>query len=83
MGISFDTVDANHTFAEKFSFPFDLLCDTQRDVGLAYGACEKSTDQYAHRISYLIDKTGKIARAYEKVKPADHPQEVLRDLKAL
>jgi peroxiredoxin len=34
---------------------------------------------YAKRISYLIDEQGNILKAYAKVKPADHPDEVLRD----
>ncbi len=31
------------------------------------------------RISYLIDESGKVAKVYPKVKPADHPKEVLAD----
>jgi len=82
LGVSFDTVDANRAFAAKFSFPFHLLSDTDRIVGLAYGACDKPTDAHARRISYLINTSGRIARAYSEVKPAEHPAEVLRDLKA-
>lgn len=52
-------------------------------MGLAYGACDGPDDQYARRITYLIDKHGVVARAYAKVKPAEHPAEVLRDLAAL
>lgn len=82
-GISFDSVAENAAFASKFNYPFDLLCDTQRAVGLAYGACDAADEQYARRITYLIDKQGVIARAYAKVKPAEHPAEVLRDLAGL
>jgi peroxiredoxin Q/BCP len=35
------------------------------------------------RNSYLIDPQGKIAKIYEKVKPQEHAEEVLADLKAL
>ena len=36
LGISFDTVEENRAFAEKFDFPFRLLCDVERSVGMAY-----------------------------------------------
>ena len=38
LGISFDSVEENRAFAEKFDYPFRLLCDTERTVGMAYGA---------------------------------------------
>jgi peroxiredoxin Q/BCP len=80
LGASFDSVEANAAFAKKFDYPFKLLCDTDRALGLAYGACADASAGYASRISYLIDEHGKIAKVYAKVKPADHPAEVLTDL---
>jgi len=75
-------VAENAAFAQKFSFPFPLLCDTTRAVGLAYGACDNAKAGYAKRISYLIDEQGKILKAYEAVTPRSHPAEVLADLLA-
>ena len=80
LGASFDSVAGNAAFAKKFDYPFKLLCDVDRKLGLAYGACADPSAGYASRISYLIDEQGKIARVYAKVKPADHPAEVLADL---
>lgn len=79
LGASFDTASDNAAFAQKFGFPFPLLCDTDRALGMAYGACDDPKAGYAKRISYLIDEQGKILRAYPKVQPPDHPEEVLRD----
>lgn len=79
LGISIDTVEENAAFAKKFDFPFKLLCDTERKVGLAYGACNDAKAGYANRISYLIDEQGKIAAAYPKVSPREHPAQVLAD----
>jgi thioredoxin-dependent peroxiredoxin len=79
LGISFDDVAANAAFAAKFNFPFPLLCDTERKVGLAYGACSDATAGYPNRISYLIDEQGKIKVAYPKVNPGEHPNQVLAD----
>jgi peroxiredoxin Q/BCP len=61
LGVSFDDVAANATFAGKNHFPFSLLCDTDRKIGLAYGACRDAGAGYPMRISYLIDEQGKIA----------------------
>lgn len=77
LGVSFDTVEENRAFAEKFSFNYPLLCDTDRSLGLAWGACADASAGYAHRISYLIDEDGKIAAAFEEVNPETHPAEVL------
>ena len=35
------------------------------------------------RSSYLVDESGTIVKVYPKVKPADHPNEVLADWAAL
>jgi thioredoxin-dependent peroxiredoxin len=80
MGVSFDTPEDNKAFAEKFSFPFPLLCDVDREIGLAYGAAESPTDEYARRIAYVIDEDGKVAQAHPKVDPASYPHTQLEQL---
>ena len=75
--MSFDTVPENAAFATKFSFPYPLLCDTERAIGLAYGACDSPTDRNARRISYIIGPDGRIEHAFPKVDPKKHPAEVL------
>jgi peroxiredoxin len=57
-----------------------LLCDTRREVGLAYGACDTPDAEYARRISYLIGADGIIQKVWPKVAPSTHPQEVLASL---
>ena len=80
LGVSFDSQEKNAKFAQKFEFNFPLLCDTERKIGLAYGATEPGATGGAKRISYLIGKDGKIRKAYPKVNAAAHPEEVLKDL---
>jgi peroxiredoxin Q/BCP len=80
LGISFDTVPDIAAFARKFAFNFPLLSDTERVVGLAYGAADDPKAQFAKRISYLIDPDGKVKKAYPKVNAAAHPEEILADL---
>jgi thioredoxin-dependent peroxiredoxin len=80
LGVSFDTQEENRAFAEKFNFPFRLLCDTDRAIGMAYGACDEPTASYARRISYVIGPDGRIAQAIDKVSAATHPEELLASL---
>ena len=81
-GVSFDEEPENAAFVEKHDFPFALLCDTDREVGLAYGACKDESDGYAERFSFLIDEDGYLAQAWYKVDPRKHAQEVLDALDA-
>ena len=76
-------MEENRAFADKFSFPFPLLCDTTRELGLAYGAADSADAGNAKRISYLIGPDGTVARAYAQVSPQAHPAQVLEDLAAL
>lgn len=82
LGVSFDPVEELTAFAEKFEFPYLLLSDTERTIGLAYGAADSKEAQHARRISYLIAPDGTIARAYGEVSPERHPAQVLEDLAA-
>jgi peroxiredoxin Q/BCP len=80
LGISFDSVEDNRAFAEKFDFPFRLLCDVDRSVGMAYGAADSPETGHAKRISYVIGDDGRILLAYPKVDPKAHLDQVLGDL---
>ncbi len=87
-GVSKDSVASHARFVEKFSLPFTLLSDEKLDMIKKYGAWRKKKmagREYMGivRISFLIDPAGKIARIYSKVKPSEHAEEVLVDLKAL
>ena len=77
LGASFDTVEENAAFAQKYKFPFPLLCDTNREIGMAYGACDSPQDDSAKRITFVIDPQGKIEHAFFKVKAAKHSEELL------
>jgi len=80
LGISCDTPAENLAFRDKFDFPYDLLSDEDVSVSMTWGAADGPDTKYPARISYLIDADGKIAKAYETVVPAEHPDQVLKDL---
>ena len=67
--MSFDSVAKNKAFAEKYDFPFPLLSDTERKMGLAYEAAENTDDQYARRYTYVIGPDGRIEHAIDTKDP--------------
>ncbi|MDD5050700.1 MAG: peroxiredoxin [Candidatus Pacebacteria bacterium] len=78
-GISADTVDSHKKFEEKYGLPFTLLSDPEKKVILPYGSGTILTK----RISYLINPEGVIVKAYPKVDPVHHGEEILKDVYAL
>lgn len=87
-GISKDSVASHKKFEDKYELPFTLLSDEEKKVLKAYGAWAKKKllgREYMGilRNSFLVDPNGKIAKIYEKVKPALHANEVLSDLAEL
>lgn len=88
IGVSVDSVKKHQKFVEKYSLPFTLLSDEEKKIVTAYGVWgEKKfmgrTYMGTNRVSYLIDPSGKIAKVYVKVKPEEHADEVLADVKTL
>ena len=75
-GVSLDNENDNKAFAEKFSFPYPLLCDVDREVALSYQAVSSKEDQYAARISYVIGEDGKILESIENVDTKNHSNDL-------
>ena len=82
VGVSVDDEKSHRKFADKFSLPFALLADTDREIVKAYGVWgEKSMygRKYmgTHRVTYLVNEKGRIAAVWPRVKPDEHAEEVL------
>jgi peroxiredoxin Q/BCP len=88
LGVSPDSAASHCKFAEKHALGFTLLADTEHAVAEAYGVwalksmCGKKYMGIL-RTTFLIDRTGKIARIWCKVKPEGHAEEVLEAVKTL
>ena len=78
--MSFDTIEANREFAEAQGFPFPLLCDVERQVGLAYRACDTARDAFPRRITYVIGADGRIEEAIETKDPGGQAAEIAKSL---
>ncbi len=88
LGVSPDDVKSHTKFKEKYALPFPLLADEGHQVCELYGAWGPKKlygREYEGvlRTTFLIDSQGKIAKVFEKVKPAEHSAEVLEALKSL
>ena len=78
-GASFDTPAENKAFAEKFHFNFPLICDTDRNIGTAYGA-NTDPQKGAQRVGVVIDRDGKIKEWHARVDARAWPAEVVKTL---
>jgi peroxiredoxin Q/BCP len=88
IGVSPDKMKPIEKFAEKYHLTFPLASDETHAVAEQYGTwVEKSMYGRKYmgieRSSFLIDKTGKIAKAWRKVSVTNHANEVLEAAKAL
>jgi peroxiredoxin Q/BCP len=88
IGVSPDSVASHDKFKKKYALGFDLASDEGKAMLEAYGVwVEKSMygRKYmgVERTTFLIDKAGKIARIWHKVKVPGHADEVLAAARAL
>src|SRR5258705_4522223 len=88
LGVSADPVTAQDKFKAKHGLAIPLASDETHKMLDAYGVWgEKSMYGKKYlgvmRVTYLIDKKGKIAKAWPKVSVDGHAEEVLEAAKAL
>jgi len=81
LGVSPDSAASHVRFKAKYGLPFTLVADTEHQVAEAYGVWrEKRMYGRAYmgveRTTFLIDREGRVARVFEKVKPAGHAEAV-------
>jgi len=82
IGVSPDSAESHQKFRKKHDLKVRLAVDTDKVVATAYGVwVEKSMygRKYmgVERSTFLIDKKGRIARSWRKVKVPGHAAEVL------
>ena len=85
LGVSRDSVASHKRFEEKQGLSFTLLSDPELKVIQAYDVW-KEKKNYGKvsmgvvRTTYLIDEKGIIAKAFDKVKAAENPAQMLEVL---
>ena len=88
IGVSPDKMKPIEKFADKYHLSFPLASDETHAVAEKYGTwVEKSMYGRKYmgieRSTFLIDKSGKIAKAWRKVSVTNHAAEVLKAAQAL
>ena len=76
-GVSVDSAGSHEKFIAKYQLPFPLLSDPQKEIVNAYGVwVEKSMygKKYmgAERSTFIVDRAGRIAAIFRRVKPEEH-----------
>ncbi len=82
LGASADDTPLNQKFIDTEKLPYPLLCDTDLKLIQSLGI-QNPKAKMALRVTFIVDKEGKIAKIYDKVTPKDHPAEVLEFVKTL
>src|SRR5580704_13823771 len=81
LGVSVDSVDSHKQFCTKDSLTFSLLSDADKKVVVDYGSLgDYMGIKIAKRNTCLIDPSGKIAKVWTGVDPAQASTEVLTAL---
>lgn len=83
VGASGDDQALQQKFIDTHMLPMGLLCDTDLKLINSLGIRGSATGKTPKRVTFVVDKEGKIAKIYETVKPSDHPKEVLAFVKTL
>ena len=84
LGISLDDVDSHKEFSEKYSLPYPILADIEKESAVDYGVLGKFMMMtITKRESFIIDPDGLIVKHYKNVDPDKHTDEVIEELKSL
>ncbi|TPV92916.1 MAG: peroxiredoxin [Myxococcales bacterium FL481] len=81
IGVSGDDDASHRSFAADHRLPFPLVADTSGAWAAAFGV--PTTAGMPKRVSFLVDRKGRVASVYADVDPGVHAREVLADVAAL
>ena len=84
IGVSTDDATSHARFAQQEGLRFSLGTDPDGALAKAFGAANRLVfGIVARRVTFLIEKDGRIARVWDRVNPLTHPQDVLDVVMAL
>jgi thioredoxin-dependent peroxiredoxin len=81
IGVSSNSLSSHETFRKEQKLPFPLAADEEGSVAAAYGVSKKLWGY--DRVTFLVDKDGKVAKVWPSVDPAIHAEEVLAEASRL
>jgi thioredoxin-dependent peroxiredoxin len=82
LGVSTDPIESHLAFRDKHKLPFPLLSDVDATVAKQFGVYKQKNiagnkTLGIERTTFVIDRTGRIAQIYPKVKVDGHVQDLL------
>src|SRR4026209_2344386 len=81
LGVSVDTAQSHKDFCTKEGLNFKLLADPDAKVSSEYGSVmDYKGQKLAARNTFIINPDGDVVKVYTDVKPAEHSEQVLKDL---
>ncbi len=85
VGVSKDEASLHEQFKTKYSLNFNLLSDPEGTVIAAYGAWGKKMfgREGILRKTFIIDPAGQVVKAFGRVTPLGHGEQVIDALKQL
>jgi thioredoxin-dependent peroxiredoxin len=88
LGVSPDPISRHQKFIEKHELPFLLLADENHEVAESFDVWKLKKNfgkEYMgiERSTFLIDKEGKLAKEWRKVKVAGHVAEIKQALEKI
>jgi len=87
-GVSRDSLKSHENFKAKFTFPFELLADTEELACALFGVM-KMKNMYGKQVrgiersTFIIDTNGTLIKEWRGVKVEGHATEVLTFIKTL
>lgn len=82
IGVSLDSVESHSRFSKEYNLPFSILSDKNKEVAEAYGVLGVG-GFLAKRVTFIINKDGKITHIFPKVDVKRHSEEILKALENL
>ncbi|MGP6206695.1 thioredoxin-dependent thiol peroxidase [Cuniculiplasma sp. SKW3] len=79
-GISVDSENSHKKFTDKYSLNFTLLADKDKKISEMFGVLGERS---AKRVTFIVDKEGKIRHVFPKVSPKGHSSEVIGKIREL
>jgi thioredoxin-dependent peroxiredoxin len=88
IGVSPDSLESHRKFRKKYDLPFRLLSDEGHKLADAFGVWKEKSlygRKYMgiERTTVIIDRKGRIAKVFPKVKVTGHAQEVEKAVREL
>jgi thioredoxin-dependent peroxiredoxin len=84
LGVSPDEIESHLKFKEQMNIPYELISDADHRISSLYGSYGPKNymgKEYlgVSRSTFLIGKDGKLIKAFHRVKPLGHSEQVMKE----